>query len=110
MPVSVLYMNHGEQKGTMQMAEMRFIRAVTGCRMTDRKLHQIVTEALAITDINMTIEEFVETKIYFHLNIIYGSKTSPSDKAHKVHVLKHGDTGAYTCRGKYVFLHLSQNK
>ena len=36
----------------------------------------------------MTIEEYVETKICFHLNIIYGSKTSPRDKAHKVHALQ----------------------
>jgi hypothetical protein len=60
----------------------------------------------------MAIEEFVETNIYFHLNIIYGSKTSPSDKAHKVHALKRGDTGGYNCRGRYVhvFLHIPQNK
>jgi hypothetical protein len=38
-PVSVLYMNHGEQMRTMQMAEMHFVIAVTGRRMTDRKLH-----------------------------------------------------------------------
>jgi hypothetical protein len=58
----------------------------------------------------MTIEEFVETKIYFHLNITYGSKISPKDKAHKVHALKRGDTDGYDCRGKHVFLHLPQNK
>jgi hypothetical protein len=35
-PVSAV---HESQMRTMQMAEMHFVRAVTGCRMTDRKLH-----------------------------------------------------------------------
>ena len=61
MPVSMLYMIHREQIRTMQMAEMRFVRAVTGCRMTERKLHQIITEASGLTDVNITIQEFVET-------------------------------------------------
>jgi hypothetical protein len=70
----------------------------------------MITEAIGFTDINITIEEFVETKIYFNLNIIYGSKASPSDKAHKVHALKRGGFGGYNCRSKCVFLHLPQNK
>jgi hypothetical protein len=57
----------------------------------------------------MAREKFVETN-FFYLNIIYGSKTSPTGKARKVHALKRGDTGGYNCRGKYVFLHLPQNK
>jgi hypothetical protein len=58
----------------------------------------------------MKIEQFVETKIYFHLNIIYGSKISPNDTAHKVHALKRRDTGGYNRRSMYVFLHFPQNK
>ena len=37
-------------------------------------------------------------------------KLPPTDKTHKVHALKRGDTGGYNCRGKYVFLHLPQIK